>query len=328
LTIVVSNIGLRIWNLGQDPYNHQQLADNFAKIDQHDHSPGRGRPLGTSALQDGSITLSKMAANSVGTTQLIDGSVTTSKLADGAVTAAKLAPTAFDKVTPLGTVIDWWRPSGTYDAGAGAGNPPPGYEICDGRTLTSGQHDFGGGSLLLPDLRNKYTLGADITKTDGTFVSAGGDPVSDSPGIGGSGGSNRVTLATADIPSHSHTVSGNTGNSNVSLNHSHTGTTGGENSSLGHAHGIDYHIDVGIAAGSDFSISGLTFAHPDQAKGPLNTWDGGPGVHTHSFTSDASDLTGHSHPINFASQTTGGGGSHENRPHSVGLLKIMKVKRG
>lgn len=37
-----AKMGLRIWNLLLDPYDHEQLADNWAKVDAHDHSPGRG----------------------------------------------------------------------------------------------------------------------------------------------------------------------------------------------------------------------------------------------------------------------------------------------
>lgn len=61
MSLVIPNLGLRIWNLGQDPYNSQQLADNFAKIDQHDHAQGRGKQLSAGSFADGSITALKLA---------------------------------------------------------------------------------------------------------------------------------------------------------------------------------------------------------------------------------------------------------------------------
>lgn len=43
-------LGLRIWNLLLDPYDHEQLADNWAKVDAHDHSPGRGVLIPTEGI--------------------------------------------------------------------------------------------------------------------------------------------------------------------------------------------------------------------------------------------------------------------------------------
>src|ERR1019366_2888025 len=45
-----SKLGLRIWNLLLDPYDHEQLADNWAKVDAHDHSPGRGVLIPTEGI--------------------------------------------------------------------------------------------------------------------------------------------------------------------------------------------------------------------------------------------------------------------------------------
>ncbi len=43
-------MGLRIWNLLLDPYDHEQLADNWAKVDAHDHSQGRGVLIPTEGI--------------------------------------------------------------------------------------------------------------------------------------------------------------------------------------------------------------------------------------------------------------------------------------
>lgn len=61
MAITSPNMGLRIWNQNSDRYDHDQLADNWAKVDFHDHSPGRGQPIPTEAFLDGSITSAKLA---------------------------------------------------------------------------------------------------------------------------------------------------------------------------------------------------------------------------------------------------------------------------
>ena len=50
-----------------------------------------GGMVGTAALVDGAVTVSKLAANSVQPAKILDGAVLTSKLSDGAVTTEKLA---------------------------------------------------------------------------------------------------------------------------------------------------------------------------------------------------------------------------------------------
>ncbi len=84
-------------------------------------------------------------------------------------------------IVPSGAIIMW----------SGAANAiPNGYVLCDGNNST-------------PDLRNRFVVGAG----SGSSYS-----------VDDTGGAASVTLATANLPSHSHTVSGTTGNDS----HSHT----------------------------------------------------------------------------------------------------------
>jgi len=84
-------------------------------------------------------------------------------------------------IVPSGAIIMW----------SGAANAiPTGYVLCDGNNST-------------PDLRNRFVVGAG----SGSSYS-----------VDDTGGAASVTLATANLPSHSHTVSGTTGNDS----HSHT----------------------------------------------------------------------------------------------------------
>ena len=57
-------LGLRVWNLLLDPYDHEQLADNWAKVDAHDHSPGRGVLIPTEGIANEAVSFPQIA-NSV-----------------------------------------------------------------------------------------------------------------------------------------------------------------------------------------------------------------------------------------------------------------------
>lgn len=99
-------MGLRVWDQLGDRYDHQQLADNFNKIDFHDHTTGRGVRIPTEGIADGAITSAKLDPsvsltvpdNSIVTVKLVDLNVTTAKIADLAITTAKLAD---GSVTPI-----------------------------------------------------------------------------------------------------------------------------------------------------------------------------------------------------------------------------------
>jgi hypothetical protein len=58
-----AKMGLRIWNLLLDPYDHEQLADNWAKVDAHDHSPGRGVLIPTEGIANEAIAFPLIAAS-------------------------------------------------------------------------------------------------------------------------------------------------------------------------------------------------------------------------------------------------------------------------
>lgn len=97
--IVSPNMALAIWNLSTDPYDSSELADNLARLDEHDHGPGKGVLIGTNGLADGSVTAAKLAVDAIpvpptesniDTARIVDLAVTTPKIANGAVTTAKL----------------------------------------------------------------------------------------------------------------------------------------------------------------------------------------------------------------------------------------------
>lgn len=103
-----TNMGLRLWNQSADNYNSQQLADNFAKIDAHDHTSGRGVPIGTGGIAAGAITSALLGPGSVTTVALASGSVTQSKIANGSVGTTQLdSPTATNVAN---AALGAWQP--------------------------------------------------------------------------------------------------------------------------------------------------------------------------------------------------------------------------
>lgn len=118
-----------------------------------------------------------------------------------------------NRTMPLGAVISWWRASAQIPL-------PAGFEVCDGRTLKSGEHAFLrqdgtplAEAITLPDLRDAFILGADPTTQPG--LPRGNEDTS-APGVGGKGGSN--DLRSID---HGHTVS---------ISHTHGATWTGDSS--------------------------------------------------------------------------------------------------
>lgn len=91
MAFVTPRMSLKVWNAASDPYDHEQLADNFLKLDQHDHSPGRGTLVGGDGIQPGAITSTHIYPGALGPDALGTGSITEDKVANGAITDAKLA---------------------------------------------------------------------------------------------------------------------------------------------------------------------------------------------------------------------------------------------
>lgn len=61
MAITSPSMGLKIWNLLTDPYDHAQLADNWAKVEQHDHTEGKGVQIPTAGIAAGAISATKLS---------------------------------------------------------------------------------------------------------------------------------------------------------------------------------------------------------------------------------------------------------------------------
>jgi microcystin-dependent protein len=157
-----------------------------------------GPPTSSQVPADGAVTTAKIADGAVTTAKIADDAVTTAKIADGAVTTAAVAGGL--GLVPTGVVLDWALPTA-----------PSGWAFCDGSALTTetpGGLPFGvdGSDPLLPDLRGRVGVGRDdMGGSAAGRLTTGGSGVSGTT-LGAAGGAETVTLTTAQIPSHRHTV--------------------------------------------------------------------------------------------------------------------------
>mgnify|MGYP003132851650 CR=1 FL=1 len=177
-------------------------------------------------------------------------------------------------------------PSGVIALWSGATNAiPSGWVICDGNNST-------------PDLRDKFLVGA-----------------GNSYSVAATGGANTVTLATSEIPAHSHTTSNHTHSFNAG-NHTHSFSGSG---SANHSHSISGNVwrsggGFGVGDWGDGSFS---------AQG-TNTSGANVSISVSGNTGNGavSGNTGNSNP---STNNTGDGGAHENRPPYYALAYIMKT---
>jgi microcystin-dependent protein len=132
---------------------------------------------------------------------------------------------------------------------------PDGWAVCNGSNGT-------------PDLRDRFVAGA-----------------GNSYAVGATGGSNSVTLTTAQLPSHAHSRS-------LSVNSSGS-------------HGHSAYTAVARGPYSETFMDGF-------AWGPSGT-----STSSNSFT--------HSHTLTGDTGSSGSGGAHENRPPYRGLNYIMRL---
>lgn len=343
MPFVSPRMSLKVWNASSDPYDHEQLADNFLKLDLHDHSQGRGSQIPGAGIQSGAITSDHIYPGAIGGDAIGIDSIDTEQLVDESVTSDKLHP---DARLPVGTVLDWYCATpASYQTYL-----PAGWKVCDGSVIAAGQHEIpgvtAGQSFTIPNLIGQFTRGADPAAS-----------LNAATGIGGTGGSATVNLLHSHTYAHTHGVTGSVPNLPVSV----SGTTS--------ADGFHSHL----YAGSLVSYLGYMMAiHPqDDSMGFSNNWggntDGGDsavsfigapgstdqgaqwnvilentpitplynthnaGTHTHTVTSSGTATGGSITGGTTSSQdnsTTGNGLSATQNvlPPYTNLLKIMKVR--
>lgn len=173
----------------------------------------------------------------------------------------------------------------SYPHGSGDGSTT--FNIADKRgRVSAGKDDMGGTAA------NRIT--AAISGTAGTVLGAA---------VGNEG----VTLATAQIPSHSHT--GATGT--FSADHSHSGTSGGRSAAHTHA------MSASFVSGSDWQWSDYNGVSHFLNTASMGTESAD---HSHATTTGGSSAN-HTHGVS----AEGGGGTHLNMSPTIIVNKILRV---
>jgi hypothetical protein len=154
----------RVWPSGGDSYDHAENAANWDNLDAILGIPASGEWPPTLGVGGG-----------------IYKEIQDLKVSD----------------IPVGAVIGWIRPTAAVPI-------PSGFSTIEGQTIAAVDHDFPGisTSVTLPDLRNRFLLGADSAKAPGTAAVAVGSPsintAAGAPGPQGTGGENQHLLTVAE----------------------------------------------------------------------------------------------------------------------------------
>jgi len=220
--ITTANLGLVVWDSEEDDFEHSQLADNFVRIDAHSHlgglsealnshdelpgsghwtNLGLGLAIKTAAIEPAAILRYLIKERAVGHKQIDIQGIESENIADENVLNEHLANESvddrtikeetitIDKLDPniltLGSVILWFK----YSVSAEPGDL---WHLCDGTAWASIPNSLGLSSGNIPDLRERFARGSDLTHT------------------GEVGGASAINLA------HAHNVS------SASLQHVHT----------------------------------------------------------------------------------------------------------
>lgn len=313
------NMNLTLWDDLDDPYDHTELVTNWQKVDDHDHTATNGVQIPTGGLVNSAVTNAKLAPDAVTTSKILNGTILGEDLADGAIGIGQVDQDLFSAIVPLGVTVPWFRPN----TGVGV---PDGWHIADGSVIAEGSHGWGVGGVTIPDLRNKFVLGA---ATSGTGTGVGTPPAENTVG-----GAHNKTFP------HTHTVAG----------HTHTVNA--------HSHTVNAHTHVGPVHSHSISGDGGHTHNTGQAwRGNSNVRGNQPGIHdypeafafqNHGHTLDAAGFHNHGGSTGSGSGTTqasspgtsdaspgtssttlttdSGSGGGDIRPAFVGLLYITKVK--
>jgi microcystin-dependent protein len=288
------------------------------------------------ALVTGSATNFNVAGNLAvsGATALagtlsVTGATTFTGIPSGPTAAlgtntTQLATTAFVLVNgvPSGSIIMW---SGSI------ASIPSGWLLCNGSSGT-------------PDLRDRFVVGAGTTYA-----------------VGATGGATSVTLATTNLPSHTHSISATGTTSTESQGHTHTfsGTTSGQSATHSHSASVsdpthEHFAFAGTNTGNEFNLDSSNYAANRGSFGGDFSYgigsNGGPvsnigrtnavgtGIsvsngdasvdHNHTYSGTTSNISvNHTHSVTVTgtSGATGSATAFGTLPPYYALAYIMKV---
>ena len=226
------------------------------------------------------------------------GAVTSAKILDATIVQGDLALTLLKLLCPVGTI------SAYADTAA-----PTGWILCDGTAVVSGTHpELFAICATTPDLRGRFALGKATSGTGSTLLGTGGS----------------TTIAEANLPSHTHSVTSNVSITNVDESaHTHANTLGGTTTFATPLHGhIQTHVYTSTYQANNGSqyTNGGSVSNQDVSTGPA-TLDG-----TVTLTNVAGSAHQHANTLTNNAVTSGGGtgsGTAYNQPF-VAVNYIIK----
>lgn len=199
-------------------------------------------------------------------------------------------------------------PSGGVPSGAiciwsgNQNNIPTGWVLCDGNNGT-------------PNLSNRFVLGYGSKNCDTT------------------GGTETVSLSTVNMPSHNHSaslsLSGLSTNSTGSHTHSITGSTNTSNVTIPpHTHSIAFSESVGSGTINSNMLMG-DYRYNKSSTLQSGTSNSASSSHSHTISVSAASSGSHAHTISGSGSvtigSTGSGTAHNNMPPYYVLCYIMKL---
>jgi hypothetical protein len=210
---------------------------------------------------------------------------------------------------PLGTILFFYAEAQNEAL-------PTDYAYCEGQNLGPAQQDIvPGGNFVVPDLRNRFLIGADRMKP---VLAAPVETATDYTGAPGPmrlGGGHSIALNSTHTPNHTHSASSDAAGGSHGHSWSLTGVGG-------HTHGP-------TAMSFILSNNGGTAQYGTGALGEQEKFGTGTagstnseGAHSHSVSSGVAGA--HSHTISIS--TTGSNQAWDSRPRFYALVYVMKVK--